>query len=304
MNILMTGASGFLGSRIRSELEGNHALTTLGRQTISQQHIRCDLVDETPQLKGYTFDVVIHAAGKAHAVPRTSQERGDYERVNVQGTVRLLTALEQLPVLPQAIVYISTVLAYGRSEGQLLDEKTSLNATDVYGLSKARAEALVCAWGERTGVRVAILRLPLVAAREPTGNLAAMMNGLRRGYYVRIGDGAARRSMVRADDVAAVVLKAAAVGGIYNLTDGCHPSVYQLEEAMARLVGRNRIPTVPLGVAKAVANVGDGINGLIGRRFPLDSMALRKLTSSLTFSDEAARQHLDWNPRAVLDCFR
>lgn len=309
MNVLLTGASGFLGSRMYEELTRDHAVTTLGRTRVGDRHVHCDLAEQVPGLPHESFDIVINSFGKAHSVPRDAAEGADYERVNVEGTARLLTALERLPILPKAIVHISSVLVYGRSEGHLLDETTPLDARDGYGLSKVRTEAVVRRWCDQTGVRLTILRLPLVAAEQPTGNLAALMNAIRRGYYVRIGDGVARRSMVRVDDVAAMIIRAAAVGGTFNLTDGCHPTVRHLEDAMMGKLGQGRrlkrpMPRVPLEVAKAVARVGDGINAVVGRKFPLDSTALQKLTGSLTFSDEAARLYLNWNPRPVLDLFQ
>lgn len=314
MNVLLTGASGFLGSRILAQLQPDHLVITLGRtpldnSTSGTRHVICDLAQDVPVLAGEPVDWVVHSAGKAHSVPRSARELADYERVNVQGTARLLTALERLPTLPKVLVHISTVLVYGRQEGHLLDETTPLKARNAYGPSKARAEAVVRQWATRTGVCTTILRLPLVVADPPNGNVATLMNAIRRGYYVRIGTGAARRSMVRADDVAAVIGRAAGISGTFHLTDGYHPSVGELERAIARRVGRRYIPAVPLSVAKAVATVGDGINALIGqtqfgRRFPLDSITLQKLTGSLTFSDEAARQRLNWRPRPVLDLFR
>lgn len=314
MNVLLTGASGFLGSRILAQLQPDHYVITLGRTLLNQSptrecHVLCDLAQDVPTLPNAPVDLVVHAAGKAHSVPRSTRERAEYERVNVQGTARLLTALERLPALPKALVHISTVMVYGRQERHLLDETTPLDARDAYGLSKVRAEAVVREWAARTGVCTTILRLPLVVADPPNGNVAVLMNAIRRGYYVRIGTGAARRSMVRADDVAEVVVRAAGVGGTFHLTDGYHPSVRELEDALARYGGRRVIPSVPLSVAKAVATVGDGINAVsawtrLGHWFPLDSIALQKLTGSLTFSDEAARRQLNWRPRPVLDLFR
>lgn len=304
MNVLLTGASGFLGSRIYTQLALNHVVTTLGRTPVTTRHISADLIQPLPSL-GPSFDYVVNAAGKAHSVPRTAAERADYERVNVAGTIRLLTVLEQMPVPPKAFVHISTVLVYGCSAGLLLDETTPLRATDAYGLSKVRAEDAVRAWSQRLGVRVTILRLPMVVAERPNGNVAAMMNAIRRGYYVRIGNGLARRSMVRADDVAAIIERVAGVGGTFNLTDGYHPGVGELEDALAQYVGRKQsIQSMPLTVAQVVATIGDGINALGRRRFPLDTAALQKLTHSLTFSDELARQQVDWRPRPVLDLFR
>ena len=305
MNVLLTGASGFLGSRIYADLNRIHTVTTLGQTPIAARHITADLTKRLPSLVHASFDYVVHAAGKAHSVPRTAAERTAYECVNVQGTIRLLTALERMPTRPKAVVYISTVLAYGRLGGEMLDEVTPLTATDVYGLSKVRAETAVREWGHQTGVSVTTLRLPLVVAECPNGNVAAMMNAIRRGYYVRVGNGLARRSIVRADDVAAVIDRAAGVGGTFNLTDGHHPGVGELEDALARYVGRpHTIRSVPLALARAVATVGDGINAVAGRRFPLDTIALQKLTCSLTFSDELARHRLGWTPRPVLDLFR
>ncbi|GAA4406134.1 NAD-dependent epimerase/dehydratase family protein [Nibrella viscosa] len=302
MSILLTGASGFLGRRIYEVLAAAQPVTTLGRRPVGERHIGCDLAGTIPQLEPLRFDWVVHVAGKAHAVPRTAQERTEYERLNVQGTKNLLSALAQRP-LPTAFVYISTVLVYGRSAGDGLDEQTPLAATDPYGLSKIRAEQAVLDWGARTGVCPAILRLPLVVAGQPQGNLAALTNAIRRGYYLRIGSGLARRSMVLADDVAAIIPRVAQTGGIYNLTDGYHPTVRELEDAIARQYGRRYMPTMPPAVARIIATVGDGINAVAGRVFPFDSVALAKLTSSLTFSDEQARQRLNWQPRPVLSFF-
>lgn len=305
MTILLTGASGFLGSRIYRQLIQQNKVTTVGRTPIGRQHIRCDLSQTVPTLPNKEYDLIVHCAGKAHSVARNASERADYERVNVQGTARLLQALEELPVLPLAFVYISTVLVYGRSEGNFLTEDTPLSATDAYGSSKIRAETVVREWACRTGVRTTILRLPLVVAEQLKGNLAAMQTAIRRGYYVRISDGSARRSMVRADDVASIITRAAGVGGTYNLTDGYHPTVRHVEEALAQQVGRNRpIPAISDVSAKLIARVGDGINAVSGRWFPFDSVTHQKLTCSLTFSDEKARNYLGWKPCPALDIFR
>ncbi|MBC3786089.1 NAD-dependent epimerase/dehydratase family protein [Spirosoma utsteinense] len=305
MNILLTGASGFVGSQIYNELTRNYTVTTLGRTPVGAHHLTGDLTGSLPSLAHLSFDYVVNAAGKAHAIPRTAAERADYASVNRQGVARLLATLEQMPVRPRAFVHLSTVLVYGCLNGQLLDETTPLAATDAYGESKIQAELIIREWAQRTGIRATILRLPMVVSAQPTGNVAALMNAIRQGYYVRIGNGLARRSMVRADDVAAIIDRAAGVGGTFNVTDGYHACVSELENAIARYVGHKQpIRAVPLALARLIALAGDGINTVAGRRFPLDTPALQKLTQSLTFSDGLARQQLGWNPRPVLDLFR
>ncbi|WP_128548190.1 NAD-dependent epimerase/dehydratase family protein [Larkinella soli] len=303
MNVLLTGASGFLGSCLYRSLRHSDHVTTLGRKIVSPDAVVCDLAAQTPDLGGYRFDYVVHAAGKAHSVPGNPAEEAEYEEVNVQGLRRLLAALEKSGALPEAFVHLSTVLVYGCPEGVGLDEATPLRAADPYGRSKVRAEEVLCAWGDRTGVRITVLRLPLVVGRQPQGNLAALIRAIQGRRYVRIGSGSARRSMVLADDVAGIIPAAARAGGIYNLTDGVHPSVRELEEAIARQAGGRFIPSLSPVLAKGIALTGDGINRLIGRRFPLDSAVLTRLTHTLTFSDDRARNQLGWQPRPVTTFF-
>src|SRR5690606_7779589 len=145
-----------------------------------------------------------------------------------RGTEHLLAALERQARLPEAFVLVSTVAVYGREAGEGLTEATPREAEDPYGLSKRQAEDAVQAWGARHGVRVGIVRLPLVAGTGAPGNLGAMVQAIRRGRYLGIGDGSARRSVVLAADVARVLPAVAERGGTYNLTDGRHPSFAEI----------------------------------------------------------------------------
>lgn len=294
---MLTGHNGFLGNYLKTGLvEAGFRVLTLGR---TEGDIRCDLASQPPDLSDKPIRMVVHAAGKAHSVPRTEEEKQAFFRVNQNGTLHLLRALEQLPRLPDAFVLISTVAVYGCEKGENINENTELKGHSPYAESKMLAEALVRNWCRLHGVQCVILRLPLIVGENAPGNLGALVRAIQRGWYVRIGAGLARRSMVLAEDVARIIPKAAQIGGIYNLTDGVHPSVRELENAIAAKTGRRPKLVIPSGFARLVARVGDGINALLGRRFPYDSITFAKLTHSLTFSDEKARQQLGWNPKPV-----
>lgn len=280
--------------------ETGYRVLTLGR---TEGAIRTDLATQQPDLSGNAINLVVHAAGKAHSLPRSTEESQAFFQVNRDGTRRLLQALELLKNRPDAFVLISTVAVYGCETGEKISEEVALSGKTPYAESKIQAEEVVQTWCAQQGVRCCILRLPLVVGAEAPGNLGKMEQAIRRGRYVHIGAGSARRSMVRADDVARIIPKAAQTGGIYNLTDGIHPSVRELGDALARQIGPRRIPTVPIGFARILARLGDGINGMIGRKFPFDSIALEKMTGSLTFSDQLAREKLGWQPRSVLSFF-
>lgn len=292
--ILLTGSSGFLGQTIKNVLI-DYEIISIGRK---QANIIVDLAKEVPALP--PCNIIIHAAGKAHSIPKTDQQKQEFYKVNVAGTENLLKALESASSFPKAFVFISSIAVYGKEAGHLINEEAHILANDPYGKSKIEAEQLVLAWCEKNKVICTILRLPLIAGPNPPGNLKAMINGIKKGYYFNIAGGEARKSMVLIEDVAKIIPVAANIGSIYNLTDGYHPSFSELSQVIAKQLGKSNPLNVPMWVAKLMAKVGD----LAGAKAPINSDKLKKITSDLTFDDSKARQLLGWNPTPVLSGFK
>lgn len=292
--ILLTGASGFLGKIIR--LKYQKEIISLGRS--ENEDIVCDLSKQIPALPA--VDIVIHAAGKAHSVPKTEAENQEFYEVNVNGTIHLLQGLVNTNQLPKAFIFISSVAVYGLESGSDIHDDTPLNAKDPYGKSKIEAEKLVQQWCTEHGVNCTILRLPLLAGPNPPGNLGAMINGISKGYYLNIAGGKAKKSIVMAADVADILFKCAEIGGVYNLTDGYHPSFSELSEVIAAQLGKRKPASIPGFMASVIALIGD----VAGRRAPINTNKLKKITSDLTFDDAKARKLLDWKPVRVLNGFR
>lgn len=291
MLYLVTGASGFLGKAILCELSRHKARSlTIGRQ--STNDILCDLVSEVPIINENIIDCVIHAAGKAHSMPKTEADDQEFFDVNLIGTNNLLRALESLERLPKSFVFISSVAVYGREEGTNIHENSPLLACDPYGSSKIKAEQLVKNWCHENNVVCTILRLPLLVGKNPPGNLGVMLNGIKKGYYFNIGGGKAKKSMVLAKDVAKFIQIISHVGGIYNLTDGVHPTFLALSTAMAK----KKVPNLSLWAAKKLGLIGD----LFPDKFPINSLKLKKITSDLTFDDSKSREK-GWSPQSVLE---
>lgn len=299
---LVTGASGFLGSYLISGLtEAGFTVTELGRRGSSQlPWIEADLTrPATIRLGPNRFDTVVHAAGLAHYTPRSAAERQRFFDVNADGARNLLKTLALQPGPPESLVLISTVAVYGLACGELLPESTPAHASDPYGASKREAEQIASDWARLQGVRLCILRLPLIYGENPPGNLGAMSAAIRRRRYAGIRPGTARRSIVAARDVAAILPRAAAVGGLYHLTDGEHPSLRQLEMAFARRHSVRPPPSLPYGFAKRLAVAGGLLEALFGDRIPLNPNRFQKMTATLTFDDQLARAALGWNPTPV-----
>jgi nucleoside-diphosphate-sugar epimerase len=295
MKILLTGGNGYLGSYIRKILKKNDEIFTLSR---SSSEYNCNLALETPKFNDQ-FDLIIHSAAKAHSIPVNEIENDEFFRVNVGGTFNLLEGLK-LASLPKHFVFISSVSVYGIIEGVNIKEESPLLAEDAYGKSKIDAEAIVQQWCDSHNVICTILRLPLVVGENPPGNLGAMIRGIKKGYYFNIAGGNAKKSMVLASDIAKFILKAAEVGGTYNLTDGIHPTFNELSNNISRQFSKSFVPNMPLFIANVLAKIGD----ILGNAFPINSNKLSKITSTLTFDDSKARAAFGWNPTPVLESFK
>jgi nucleoside-diphosphate-sugar epimerase len=292
---LLTGASGFLGRIISNELiTRGFKVTGLGK---FNQLINVDITKPFNLNKELNPDVVVHAAGKAHSLPFTHEEKKVFYDVNFEGTKNLCIALEKLTVKPKSFIYISTVAVYGLDSGTMISENHPLKGETPYSKSKILAENWLTDWAYKNKVKLGILRLPLIAGSNPPGNLGAMINGIRLGRYLSIGKGDAQKSIVWHSDIASIIPSLSEVGGTYNLTDGYHPSFKQLELVISKKLGKRAPITIPLYAAKILALAGN----ILGNSFPINSQKLKKIISTLTFDDKKACNMLGWKPSSVLE---
>jgi nucleoside-diphosphate-sugar epimerase len=291
MTVLLTGSNGFLGSTIINVLKNEHKVVTLDRSTGEYQ---ISLDKNVPKFKE-EFNLIIHCAGKAHSLPKSEIEKKQYYQVNVIGTQNLLKGLDN-SVIPQQFVFISSVSVYGQDFGIGIDESYELKATEAYGLSKIQAEKLVIEWCEKRNVICTILRLPLIIGPNPPGNLGALIKGIHKGYYFNIGGGKAKKSMVLAKDIANAINDVAKIGGIYNLTDGYHPSFAEISKLISIKLGKRQPISIPIWFAKILAKIGD----IFGNKSPMNTNKVKKITTDLTFDDSKARKTFGWSPTPVL----
>jgi nucleoside-diphosphate-sugar epimerase len=294
--VLFTGASGFLGDNVLPILSKDYSVSTLG--LTAKDYYKVNLARQVPTLEN-SFDIVLHAAGKAHSVPKTEAEKKVFFDVNLQGTINLCEALEKSGV-PKAFIFISTVAVYGLDFGEEISEDSPLNGTSAYALSKIQAEYFLIEWCKRHDVILGIIRPSLIAGPNPPGNLGAMIQGIKSGKYFSIAGGKARKSVLMVEDIATLVPLLAEKGGIYNVCDTEQPTFRDLELLISKQLGKSLPFSIPYRIAKLLAVIGD----LIGNKSPINSNKLDKITKSLTFSNKKARLELGWEPICVLEHFR
>lgn len=290
--LLFTGGTGFLGKSVMPILAKKYILTTCG--ITPDDMIKANLAKDVPVLPE-KYDVVLHACGKAHVVPKTEAEKQAFYDVNYQGTVNLCQALENAGV-PKSLVFISTVAVYGCEFGDEITEEHPLEGDTPYAESKIMAEKYLAEWCEKNGVILGILRPSLLAGKNAPGNLGAMVNGVKKGFYLNIAGGKVKKSILMAEDIAHLLPLLEEKGGIYNVCDSYQPTFGEISASVAKQLGKHKPISIPYWMAWCMAKVGD----LLGSKAPINSYKLEKMTKSLTFSNEKAREDLGWEPLDVL----
>lgn len=190
MNITISGASGFIGSRLQTALAG-HTIRTVGHRTGGW---------DPAALRD--ADAVIHLAGEPVAQRWTAAAKQRILESRVQGTRRLVEILAGLPKRPQTLVCSSAIGYYGARGDEILTESSTpgkgfLAEVCIAWEKEARA-------AEALGTRVVMVRTGLVL--DPKGGaLQRMLPAFRMGAGGRIGSGRQWMSWIHIQDLVSLM---------------------------------------------------------------------------------------------------
>lgn len=294
-SLLFTGGTGYLGRNVKPILDQIYEVTTIG--ITDRDMIKANFVTDILELP-QRYDIVLHAAGKAHTYPKTESEKQAFYDVNYKGTIHLCDTLEKVGV-PKSFIFISTMAVYGSDGSACVTEEFPLKGDTPYAKSKLMAEEYLTVWCKKHNVTLGILRPALLAGPNPPGNLGAMIKGIQMGHYLSIDHSKARKSFLMVYDIAHVVPPLAKVGGVYNICDDDSVSYRQLEEVICKQLKRKMPVSIPMWLARWMAKVGDKV----GEKAPINSLKLTKLTRTSIYSNAKIRAALDWKPLNVIENF-
>ena len=215
MNVLVTGAAGFIGARLCEALSrAGHWTAALsrdpagarGRVASLDQAFRWDPVAEPPPAEAFAgVEAVVHLAGESLRGRWTAAKKRAIRDSRVLGTGRLVDAIEALGKRPRVLVSASASGYYGDRGDEELTEESAAGAGFLEALcmewerEAARARAL--------GVRVVRLRTGIVLGRGG-GALGALLPLFRLGLGGPLGNGRQWWPWVHQDDVTGLVLHA------------------------------------------------------------------------------------------------
>ncbi len=325
MKILVTGASGFVGTELLKfwrnaahDITGTSQVMPFPPSDITQSSfdqagqsqvnhqkdssVTWLLVDDLVSadwdkiVSGH--DIVVHLAARVHQMTDGPEAARFYFQTNTEGTRRLAEASHKAGV--RRFVFISTVKAMGEETppGITWTEDTPCRPLDAYGESKLAAEQLLLEMHRQSGFPAVILRPPLMYGPGVKGNMASLMSLIERGWPVPVGGIANRRSFLSVSNLAsaidAVIEHSAAVGRVFLVTDGMPMSTGQLVAVMGDALGRR--PWV-IGFPELMWRFG-AVLPVLGPR-------IRRLTGSLALNSARISAEVGWKPPfSMLEAFR
>jgi uncharacterized protein (TIGR01777 family) len=268
MNVLLTGASGLLGSAVAPALGTfGHRVVKLRRgegpgATWNPAERKIDLKPALP------LDAVIHLAGENIGARWTVERKRRIRESRVAGTRLLAETLASLPSRPKVLVCASATGFYGDRGDEWLDESAPPGRGFLAEVCRDWESASAPA--ETAGIRVVRLRFGIVLARQG-GALAKMLPAFRLGLAGRLGDGRHYWSWIALEDAVAVLLHALMCELLCGPVNAVSPQPVTNREFTASLGRALRRPTLFAMPRFAV----DLIFGEMGREAMLASCRAR-----------------------------
>ena len=269
MKIIITGASGFVGQNLSRFLKIDNELIPLS--------IRYN------QFKKFNFNstVVIHLAGKAHDLKKTSEDKEYYE-ANTELTKMVFNQF--LKSSNKVFIFMSSVKAAADIVPNFLLEDVIPDPVTAYGKSKLAAEEYILSKEIPKNKRVYILRPCMIHGPNNKGNLNLLYNFISKGVPYPFGRYVNKRSFVSIDNLCFIINElinnSKIKSGIYNIADDASLSTIDLVQLISEVLNK------PVRILK-IPKVFVGIIAKIGDFFPIqiNSERLHKLTENYEVSN-------------------
>jgi len=313
MKICITGATGFIGSRMALYfIEQGHEVVILA--LINNEHEKANsamlaskgvkvVIGDVSQIEKVKeslngVDWVFHLAAAQHEAGVPDEY---FRRINVDGTKAMLEASLEMGV--KRFIYGSTIGVYGYAMDGELDEESRLEPANIYGVTKLEAERLVLSYQDK---------MPVTAIRisETYGpgdrRLLKLFKGIRKNRFFIIGDGENIHQLIYVDDLIRGMEKAAsseeAIGEVFVLAGAEKLSTTDMCRAVGSALNKNRsLPKFPMWPFTILAIIMEKVFPLIGKEPPLHRRRLDFFAKSFYFKNNKAISKLDFSPQTSFE---
>lgn len=272
----ITGATGFVGKNLVSYLNGENILT----KTLSRSELARTVNFENS-------DGIIHLAGKAHDLKKTSSPEEYYE-VNFELTKKLYNTF--LKSDAKKFIFISSVKASADSVNGMLLEDDVPHPKTHYGKSKLMAEEYIQSQPLPEGKSYYILRPCMIHGPGNKGNLNLLYKFVEKGVPYPLAAFENKRSFLSVDNLCFVInslLEKDIQSGIYNVADDEALSTNEVVGILSESIGtKAKLWKISSSFIRFIAKIGDKI------KLPLNSERLDKLTENYVVSNAKIKRAL------------
>ena len=293
MKLLITGYSGFVGSNLVEQLQGNYQLNLLGRKQSNFGNVFTHNLDSSSLYNEalVNVDVVVHCAARVHIMDDVASDPlNEFRAVNTHGTLNLAKQAAAAGV--KRFIFLSSIKVNGESTSAQASFTASDKsaAEDPYGISKAEAEQQLLDLSKQTGMEVVIIRPPLVYGEGVKANFASLMRFVGKGLplpFRSIKNN--KRSLVSVynlvDLIKVCIEHPKAANQVFLASDDYDLSTAEMVALMAKVQGKKNfalpVPVWCFKLAGKLLNKSDVID---------------RLTGSLQLDISHTKNTLDWKP--------
>jgi len=223
INILLAGGNGYIGSYLNSQINKKYAVSSL--DSTKQEAHKLDLIIDLTSMKeieqftrvSVNFNVLIFLVGLAHAKGK-GKDLPEFEKINYQTLVNLLSSLKVNNKIPEKIIFASTISVYGeRYDRNSYNETLEPRPFSPYAITKLQAEQYLL---DNFPNNSWILRLAPVYSSDFLLNIIRRTRIRNRLY--RVGKGAKKLSLCNIENIKTVVediIDGIVPAGTYNISD-------------------------------------------------------------------------------------
>jgi len=299
MNILVTGANGFIGqSLVKSLLNTEHNVIS-GVREYPLKKLNCEYrlisnLEDNTKLCSILKDieVIVHAAARVHIMDdKSADPLTEFRKVNVEGTLNLARQAADAGV--KRFIFISSIKVNGEGTkiGKPYTEDSKPNPIDPYGISKYEAEQGLLKIAETTALEVVIIRPTLVYGDNVKGNFHSLMKWTYKGIPLPIGGIKQNlRSLISVDNLVDFIVTCIehknAKNEVFLISDDDDISTAGLLEEISQGLGvKNKAVNIPAKFIDTAASA-------IGK-----SSVAQRLSGSLQVDISKVKTLLGWEPK-------
>lgn len=287
MNVLLTGATGFVGGHVASHIDEIKCVVRVN-ETHPFSHVHeLTTIDRNTDWSGAfeNIDAVIHLAGVAH---NKYSSESDYQLINVEGTLHL--AREAAKAQVKRFVFVSSIGVNGSgTRDDFFTPNSSPNPSDLYTQSKYDAEVGLKKIAKETGLEVVIVRPTLVYGPSAPGNFGMLTKLVYKVPFLPFGLASNRRDFIAVQNLADLLVTCAthpdAAGHTFLASDSETVSIKEFTDAIADGLGKKVIQLpVPVSIMRLVGK-------LTGK-----STMIEQLYGNLEVDSSNLKEVLGWTP--------